>query len=141
MSIAKKGSKVKVHYTGKLTDGEVFDSSKGREPLEFEIGAGMMIKGFDTAVEGMSIGETKEAHIVANEAYGDKREDLIMEFPKDQLPPEITPEVGAKLAMHSQGQQIPVTITKVSEATIEIDANHELAGKDLIFEIELVEVN
>ncbi|MDH5379545.1 MAG: peptidylprolyl isomerase [Cyclobacteriaceae bacterium] len=141
MSKVTKGSKVKVHYTGKLTTGEVFDSSEGREPLEFEVGAGMMIAGFDAAVEGMAVGDKKEAHIPAAEAYGEKREELVMEFTRDKLPEDLNPEVGQKLAMHSGEQQVPVTIIAVSETAIQIDANHELAGKDLIFEIEMVEIN
>lgn len=141
MSTASKGNKVKVHYTGKFPTGEVFDSSVGQQPLEFEVGAGMMIAGFDAAVVGMSVGDKKEAHIAAAEAYGEIREDLIMEFPKNKLPEDLKPEVGQKLAMHSGERQIPVTVTKVEEESITIDANHELAGKDLIFEIELVEIN
>ena len=140
MSTATNGSKVKVHYTGTLTSGEVFDSSKGREPLEFTVGAGMMIKGFDDAVNGMAIGESKKAEIPANEAYGEKREDLVMTFEKDKLPADLNPEVGQKLSMSNGERDMPVTVTEVNEESIVIDANHELAGKDLIFEIELVEV-
>ncbi len=140
MSKATNGSKVKVHYTGTLTNGEIFDSSKGREPLEFTVGAGMMIKGFDDAVNGMTVGETVKAEINADDAYGQKREDLIMTFPKEQLPQDLNPEVGQKLSMSNGQRQVPVTVTEVADESITIDANHELAGMDLVFEIELVEV-
>lgn len=141
MSVAKKGDKVKVHYTGKLTDGTVFDSSREREPLEFELGGGQMIAGFDIAVDGMAVGESKTANIASKDGYGEKNDEMIFTVPKDQLPPEINPEEGQQLSMqHPSGQNIPVVITKVEEAQIEIDANHPLAGKDLIFDIELVEI-
>lgn len=141
MSEAKKGDKVKVHYTGKLNDGSVFDSSVDREPLEFEVGAGMMIAGFDNAVVGMKVGDKKTANITADEAYGQKNDEMIVEIPKTQLPEDLTPEVGQQLGMQQpNGQSIPVVVTKVEESTIEIDANHPLAGKDLVFDIELVEI-
>lgn len=141
MSVAKKGDKVKVHYTGKLRDGSIFDSSRDREPLEFELGAGMMIAGFDTAVNGMEVGQSKVAEIPAKEAYGESNEEMIFTVPKDQLPAEIKPEVGQQLSMqHPSGQSIPVVVTKVEESEIVIDANHPLAGKDLIFDIELVSI-
>lgn len=141
MSQAKKGDKVKVHYTGKLRDGSVFDSSVDREPLEFELGAGMMIAGFDAAVMGMSIGDKKVADIPAEKAYGQKNSELVVEVRKDQLPADLTPEIGQKLGMQQpDGQSIPVVITRIEEETIELDANHPLAGKDLIFEIELMEI-
>lgn len=140
MEKAKKGDSVKVHYTGKFTDGNVFDSSVDREPLEFTIGAGMMIPGFDDAVDGMSKGEKVTAEIPAAKAYGDRRDDLVIDIAKDQFPPDIKPEVGQRLAMNSNGQQVPVVVTNISEEKVEIDANHELAGKDLVFEIELVEI-
>ena len=142
MSEAKKGDKVKVHYTGKLQDGSIFDSSVDREPLEFEIGAGMMIAGFDKAVNGMNVGEKVTAEIPANEAYGDKNEEMIVDVPKAQLPPDLKAEVGQQLAMQQpNGQSIPVVVTKVEAETVQIDANHPLAGKDLIFDIELVSIN
>ena len=140
MDKAKKGDTVKVHYTGKLKNGEIFDSSVNREPLEFTVGAGMMIKGFDDAVNGMTTGEKIVAEIPAEKAYGTRREELIINIPKNNIPSEISPEVGLKLMMNNDGRQIPVTVTKVSENEIELDANHELAGKDLIFEIELVSI-
>lgn len=141
MSEAKKGDKVKVHYTGKLTDGSVFDTSQDREPLEFEIGAGMMIAGFDQAVTGMKVGDKKTAELSADEAYGQKNDEMVVEVPKAQLPEDLKPEVGQQLGMQQpNGQNIPVVVTKVEEETIEIDANHPLAGKDLVFDIELVEI-
>ena len=142
MSIAKKGDKVKVHYTGKLEDGSIFDSSANREPLEFELGAGMMIAGFDKAVDGMSLGDKKTANIPANEAYGQRNDEMIVSVAKAQLPPDLNPEVGQQLAMQQpNGQSVPVVVTKVETESIELDANHPLAGKDLIFDIELVEIN
>ncbi|WP_422354685.1 FKBP-type peptidyl-prolyl cis-trans isomerase [Roseivirga pacifica] len=141
MSKAKKGDQVKVHYTGKLTDGTVFDSSEGREPLGFELGAGMMIKGFDAAVDGMAIGDKVTAEIPAADAYGEAREDLIFDVPKANLPEDLKPEVGQQLAMSQpNGQQVPVTVKDVKEEIVVIDANHQLAGKDLVFDIELVEI-
>lgn len=141
MPKAKAGDNVKVHYTGKLTDGTVFDSSEGRDPLEFEIGAGMMIKGFDAAVEGMEVGEKITKEIVADEAYGQARQDLVFDVPKSNLPEDLKPEVGQQLAMtQPDGQQVPVTVAKVEDEKVIIDANHQLAGKDLVFDIELVEI-
>lgn len=141
MSQAKQGDTVKVHYTGKLADGNVFDSSVNREPLEFTIGAGNMIPGFEQAVQGMSVGEKKTAEIPSEQAYGEKREDMIISVPRENVPGDIQPEVGQQLAVQQQeGQQVPVTVTEVTEEKVVLDANHPLAGKDLVFEIELVEV-
>ncbi|WP_420385678.1 FKBP-type peptidyl-prolyl cis-trans isomerase [Roseivirga sp.] len=142
MPKAKAGDSVKVHYTGKLKDGTVFDSSQGREPLAFQVGAGQMIKGFDAAVDGMEVGDTKTAEIPAAEAYGEARQDLIFDVPKSNLPEDLKPEVGQQLAMtQPNGQQVPVTVAKVEEDKVVIDANHQLAGKDLVFDIELVEIS
>lgn len=141
MSQAKQGDTVKVHYTGKLADGNVFDSSVNREPLEFTIGAGNMIPGFEQAVQGMNVGEKKTAEIPSEQAYGEKREDMIISVPRENVPGDIQPEVGQQLAVQQQeGQQVPVTVTEVTEEKVVLDANHPLAGKDLVFEIELVEV-
>ena len=142
MSTAQKGNTVKVHYTGRLKDGTVFDSSRQRnEPIEFTLGQKNMIAGFEKAVEGMSVGDTKTAEIPANEAYGDKKDDMIIQVPKGEIPQDITPEVGEQLAMQgNNGQQVPVTVTEVTEQGITLDANHPLAGKDLVFDLELVEV-
>ena len=137
----ENGQKVKIHYTGTLDDGNQFDSSAGRDPLEFEMGAGMVIPGFETGVKDMAVGEKKSIHIPVAEAYGEKREEMVMEFERAQLPEGLEPEVGMGLQMQGpQGQPIPVQITAVADTTIMIDANHPLAGKNLNFELELVEV-
>lgn len=142
MSVAKKGDNVKVHYTGRLPDGTVFDSSRDREPLEFTVGGGQMIAGFDKAVDGMALGESKTATFSSEEGYGESNDDMVFTVPKDQLPADLKPEEGLQLSMqHPSGQQIPVVVTKVEENEIVIDANHPLAGKELEFEIELVEIN
>ncbi|MEK6479212.1 peptidylprolyl isomerase [Catalinimonas sp. 4WD22] len=142
MTVAKSGNTVKVHYTGKLKDGTVFDSSLQRnEPLEFTLGQGNMIAGFEKAVDGMQVGDSTVADIPVAEAYGEVRDDMILEVPKKDVPENITPEVGQRLAVQQKdGQSIPVTISKVSEESITLDANHPLAGKDLVFEIELLEI-
>ncbi len=137
----ENGQKVKIHYTGTLDDGNQFDSSVGRDPLEFEMGAGMVIPGFEKGVVDMEVGEKKTIHIPAAEAYGEKRDEMVMEFERSQLPEGLEPEVGMGLQMQGpQGQAIPVQITAVAEETITIDANHPLAGQNLNFELELVEV-
>ena len=141
MSQAKKGDTVKVHYTGKLQDGSVFDSSANREPLQFTLGGGNMIPGFEQAVLGMDVGDKKTAEIPSTQAYGEKREDMIISVPKENVPGDISPEVGQQLAIQQQGgQQVPVTVTEVTDEKVVLDANHPLAGKDLIFDIELVEI-
>lgn len=138
---AKTNDKVKVHYKGTLSNGEIFDSSEGREPLEFTLGSGQVIQGFDQGIQGMKINESKTINIPFAEAYGDVREDLIQEVAKKDLPQEIKPEVGLKLASQTpDGQQIPLVVTEVKENSIVVDANHPLAGKDLTFEITLVEI-
>jgi FKBP-type peptidyl-prolyl cis-trans isomerase 2 len=140
-AVAKNGDVVQVDYTGKLADGTVFDSSIGREPLEFTLGAGQMIPGFEKAVLGMKVGEKKTVTIPADEAYGPHRDDLILEVPREKLPSDITPEVGQQLGLRqSDGRTAIVTITSVSDNVVTIDANHFLAGKDLTFEIELVKI-
>ncbi len=140
---AQSGDKVRVHYTGKLTSGVVFDSSEGREPLEFTLGSGMVIAGFDSGITGMQVGEKKTVHIPVNEAYGPSDENLVFEFNRSDLPKDIPFEVGMQLNMHAdgEGQVVPVTVTDVAEDKISVDANHPLAGQDLVFEIELVSVN
>ncbi|MFC1946669.1 peptidylprolyl isomerase [Chloroflexota bacterium] len=135
------GDNIKVHYTGTLDDGTVFDSSEGREPLEFTAGAGQMIKGFDAAVIGMKVGELKTVTIPAEDAYGLHDDELILTFPKDELPEGMDPKVNDRLAFtQSDGRQVPVVVTEVTDEVVIVDANHELAGKDLTFEIELVEL-
>lgn len=139
---AKKGDSVKVHYTGKLEDGSVFDSSVSREPLGFTLGDGNMIKGFDAAVYGMVIGDKKTVNIPAAEAYGERRDDMMIEVPLSQVPPSIKPEIGQQLVLQGEGgQPMPVTVVELTEEKIVLDANHDLAGKDLIFEIELVAID
>jgi len=138
---AKNGNQVKVHYHGRLQDGTTFDSSEGRSPLEFEVGAGQVIKGFDDGVVGMKEGDKKTIHIPVEEAYGEKSEDMIIEFPKDQFPPDMKPEVGMQLNLRGQdGRNFPVVISDVKDDVVVLDGNHPLAGKDLIFDIEMVEV-
>jgi len=140
-AVAKNGDTVRVNYTGKLADGTVFDSSAGREPLEFTVGAGQVIPGFDNAVLGMKVGEKKTVTIPVDEAYGQRRDEQIAEISREKLPSDMTPEVGQQLVMkQSDGREIVVVITKVSDETVTIDANHPLAGKDLTFEIELVKI-
>ncbi len=132
---------VKVHYTGKLTDGTIFDSSKDRDPLEFKVGAGQMIKGFENGVLGMSINETKTITIKPDDAYGPVREELIQEIDKERLPKEINPEVGMDLvSRHPNGYEQLIKVVEVKEKSVVLDANHSLAGKTLSFEIELVEI-
>lgn len=141
MQQVKSGDTVKVHYHGKLTDGTTFDSSEGREPLEFEVGSGSVISGFDSGVTGMQVGEKKTINIPVGEAYGEKQEDLFMEFPIDRFPPEMEPEVGMQLNMsNGSGQNFPVVIREVRGDTVILDANHPLAGEDLTFDLELVEI-
>ncbi|WP_194774429.1 FKBP-type peptidyl-prolyl cis-trans isomerase [Pararhodonellum marinum] len=141
MSVASKGSTVKVHYTGKLKDGTVFDSSENREPLQFTVGDGNMIKGFDAAVQGMAVGEDKSVTIPSKEAYGDKREDMMVDVPITQVPADIKPQVGMDLSIQNQnGQPMPVKVVHVDEEKITLDANHPLAGEDLVFDIKLVDV-
>lgn len=138
---AKNGNTVQVHYTGKLADGTIFDSSVGREPLEFTLGAGQLIPGFEKAVLGMKVGEKKIVTIPADEAYGPHRDEQVVEIPREELPSDLTPQVGQQLVVTQQdGRQIIVVITEVSDKTVTIDANHPLAGKDLTFEIELVKI-
>ena len=141
MQQAKNGDTVKVHYHGRLVDGTTFDSSKGREPLEFEVGSGMVIKGFDDGVQGMAVGDKKTIQIPVDEAYGPKDPTMLVEFPRDQFPEELKPEAGMQLNMsNSAGQVIPVMVTEVKDDTVILDANHPLAGQELIFDIELVDI-
>lgn len=141
MAAAKSGDKVKVHYTGKLTNGEQFDSSEGRAPLEFTVGAGQMIKGFDNAIPGMEIGEKKTITIAPEEAYGAVDQDAILEFPKSNIPDSLKIEEGMQLQLQSaSGQPVPVVVKEIKEESVILDANHRLAGKELVFDIELVEI-
>jgi len=142
MQQVKKGDKVKVHYHGRLTNGETFDKSEGREPLEFEVGTGMVIKGFDDGVTGMAVGEKKTINIPFNEAYGPKNPDMLIEMPKDRFPKDMEIEIGMPLGMSDgQGQQFQVTVSEIKEDVVTLDANHPLAGQDLIFDLELVAID
>ncbi|MCX8481393.1 MAG: FKBP-type peptidyl-prolyl cis-trans isomerase [Sediminibacterium sp.] len=142
MQTAKKGDKVKIHYHGTLENGQVFDSSLERSPLEFELGSGMVIPGFDNGVMGMQLGEKKQIKIPFHEGYGPINEEMIFEYPKTNFPPEINPEIGVQLTMNSQdGQQFLVTVVEVKEAVVILDANHMLAGKNLIFDLELIHID
>jgi FKBP-type peptidyl-prolyl cis-trans isomerase 2 len=141
MQQAQKGDTVNVHYHGKLKDGSTFDSSDGREPLQFTAGAGQVIKGFDNAVIGMAPGDKKTVDIPVAEAYGERNDDMIMDFPLTEFPADMKPEVGMELQMgDNAGNVFPVVVTEVHPESVVLDANHPLAGKDLIFEIELVSI-
>ena len=141
MAQAGKGDTVRVHYTGTLDDGTVFDSSSGGEPLEFTIGSKQVVPGFDSAVDGMSPGESETVMISAEEAYGPRHEEMVLEVDRAQVPPELDPQVGERLELKQQdGHSIPVTVTAITEMMITLDGNHPLAGENLTFEIELVEV-
>jgi peptidylprolyl isomerase len=141
MHQVKNGDKIKVHYHGRLTSGETFDSSAGREPLEFEVGGGMVIRGFDNGVIGMAVGEKKTINIPVHEAYGPVNPDYLIEYPKTQIPEHIELEVGLPLVMsNASGQQFQVKVTEIKENVVVLDANHPLAGEELIFDIELVEI-
>lgn len=141
MSKAKEGDTVFVHYTGKLEDDTVFDSSRDREPLAFSIGEGKVIPGFEQQIVGMEPGDTKTITIDSAEAYGPYREDQVIEVERDRLPDEIDPQVGQQLQVQqTDGTTAVVVITDVADATITLDANHPLAGKDLTFDLELVRV-
>ena len=141
MSQAKLGDTVRVHYTGKLDDGSVFDTSLDREPLEFTIGDGQIIPGFENAVVGMEPGEKKTVRIPAEEGFGPYYEEMIIEIGRDQMPPDLQPEIGQKLEVRqADGQVLIVKVIEITDTTVKLDANHPLAGKDLTFEIELVEI-
>ncbi len=140
--MAQAGDVVKVNYTGTLSDGTVFDSSEGRDPLEFTVGAGQMIAGFDAAVVGMKVGETKTVTIPAAEAYGERSEDNVVTLPVSALPADLHPKVGDTLSMTTaEGQIVDVVVLEITDEYIKVDANHFLAGKDLTFEITMVEIN
>ncbi len=137
----REGDVCCAHYTGKLDSGEVFDTSKNREPIEFVVGSGQLIKGFDTAVVGMKKGEKKDIKLEPSEAYGDRDEKRIQKVPRDMLPKEQEPKEGMMLTITTpQGQMIPAKITKVDEKEVSLDMNHPLAGKNLNFEIEVVDI-
>jgi FKBP-type peptidyl-prolyl cis-trans isomerase 2 len=137
----QSGNTIKIHYHGRFTDGTTFDSSEGRTPLEFRVGSGAVIQGFDEGVQGMSIGEKKTIEIPFAQAYGPEDPSMIIEFPADRLPEDLKPEIGMQLNMNNNsGDQFPVVITAIQDDNIILNANHPLAGKDLIFDLELVEI-
>ena len=139
MSVVKKGDMVKVHYTGKLASGEQFDSSLDREPLEFEVGAGMMIPGFDKGVEGMAVGDKKVISVTPEDGYGEWDEQNVIPFPKENVPADMVLEPGQQLTLQNdQGQPLQVVVAEVREDIIVLDANHFLAGKELVFDVEIV---
>ena len=141
MAEVKSGDVVKVHYTGKLANGEQFDSSIGKDPLEFTVGAGQMIAGFDAALPGMKVGDKKTINIAAKDGYGEIDETAIIEFPKENVPADMKMEVGQQLTLSDeQGQPFLVVVKELKEDIVILDANHFLAGKELVFDIELVEI-
>ena len=141
MSQVKNGDTVKVHYTGKLTDGEVFDSSTGGDPLEFVVGGGNIIQGFDTAVVGMTVGDRKTIEIPPEKGYGERDDKLVAEIDRSQVPDNVELQVGAAMQVkHANGQVMNVTVANLTDAHVTLDANHPLAGKTLTFDIELVEI-
>lgn len=142
MTDAKSGDTVRIHYTGTLADGSTFDSSHGRDPLEFTLGTGQVILGFDAAVDGMSVGQSKTVDIPADQAYGAHNPEALQTFPRSKIPDSIPLEVGTKLQLQSsQGQPMMVTVAEVTDHAVILDANHPLAGKVLTFQIELVEIS
>lgn len=142
MRKVKNNDKVQVHYTGRLEDGQVFDTSLKREPLEFTMGTGQMIPGFEKGVMGMELNEKKTVNIPCLEAYGDYHETLVQEVSRKNLPADLTPEIGMNLVSQTpDGHQMQFVVKEVKPETIVVDGNHPLAGKDLIFDIEVVSIN
>ena len=141
MTQVKAGDTVRIHYTGTLTSGETFDSSAGRDPLEFVVGSGQIIPGLDKALPGMAVGDKKSVDVPCAEAYGEKRDEAIQAIPRSEIPDHIPTEPGTQLQMQAPtGQVVPVTVVEANEEQVILDANHPLAGKDLNFAIELVEI-
>jgi len=141
MSKAKEGDTVKVHYTGKLKDGKVFDTSREREPLEFTVGDGKVIQGFENAVIGMGPEDTKTVELSSDKAYGPYRKELVASIEKKDLPKNVKPEIGQRLqARQDDGSILLMTVTDTDESSITVDANHPLAGQDVVFDIELLEI-
>ncbi|SOE22711.1 peptidylprolyl isomerase [Spirosomataceae bacterium TFI 002] len=138
--MVKNGDTIKIHYKGTFNDGSVFDSSEGRDPLQFEAGGGMVIKGFDEGVVGMKVGDKKSINILAKDAYGESNPDMIFDFDRKQIPADVPIEVGGMLNMHNGQQEVPVKILEITDTNIKMDANHPLAGKDLNFDLELVDI-
>ena len=141
MTLAKAGDTVKVHYTGTLDDGTIFDSSEEREPLEFQLGGGQVIPGFEDAVVGMNVGDIKTTRISSEEAYGLHDEDMVLTVPREQFPPDIEPELDQQLQLRQpDGSSFVVTIIDITEDNVTLDGNHPLAGEALTFTIQLVEI-
>ncbi|NNE78980.1 MAG: peptidylprolyl isomerase [Silicimonas sp.] len=141
MTDAKTGDTVRIHYTGTLDDGTTFDSSAGRDPLEFTLGSGQVIPGFDKAVSGMAVGASQTVEIEADDAYGQHDPNGLQSFPRDKVPDDVPLDLGTRLQLSGPtGQPIMVTVAEVSDETVVLDANHPLAGKNLTFQIELVEI-
>ena len=141
MAEARDGDKVRVHYTGKLGDGTIFDSSREREPMDFQIGEGNLISGFEDAVVGMAPGESKTVEIANEDAYGAYRDDLVLAIQRDQIPADLDIKVGQQLRMQQpEGETLIVTVVEIGDSEVTLDANHPLAGQDLSFEIELLEI-
>jgi FKBP-type peptidyl-prolyl cis-trans isomerase 2 len=139
--VVKENNEVEVEYTGKLDSGEIFDSNTGKQPLRFSVGGGQVIPGFENAVVGMSVGETKKIRIEPKDAYGDKNPEMEREIPKESLPKGQEPKEGMILVLSSpDGQKFPVKISKVKENSITLDMNHPLAGQNLNFEIKLLNI-
>jgi peptidylprolyl isomerase len=141
MTQAKSGDTVRIHYTGTLDDGTEFDSSAGRDPLEFALGGGQVIPGFDSAVDGMAVGESKSVTIPPDEAYGQRHEQLVQQVPRTTLPEDMEPAVGMQLQSQGpDGQVMNLAVMEIVDDSITVDANHPLAGQALTFAIELVEI-
>ena len=143
MAQAETGDTVKIHFTGKLEDGTVFGSTANREPLEFKLGEGGIIPGVESAVEGMNVGESKTVKVPPEQAYGPHQAELVAEVSRDRFPEGVEPKIGQKFEIprpDEQGQVTVVRVVKVSESTVTLDANHPLAGRDLTFELELLEI-
>ncbi|MBT3141705.1 peptidylprolyl isomerase [Phaeobacter gallaeciensis] len=142
MTQAKSGDTVRIHYTGTLLDGSTFDSSEGRDPLEFVVGSGQIIPGLDVAIPGLAVGDKKEVNVPCQEAYGPINPEMRQAIPREGIPDEVPLEIGIQLQMQSpDGQVLPVTVVEMDEATVTLDANHPLAGQDLIFNIEVTSIN
>ncbi|WP_099865371.1 FKBP-type peptidyl-prolyl cis-trans isomerase [Pararhizobium haloflavum] len=141
MTKAKSGDTVRIHYTGTLTDGTQFDSSEGRDPLEFTLGTGQIIQGLDAQVEGMEVGTKDKVTIPADQAYGPRNPQNIQQVPRDQIPQEVNVQPGAQLQARTQdGNTVMLTVVEASDEHVTVDANHPLAGQDLVFAVELVEI-
>ncbi|MFQ6069463.1 MAG: peptidylprolyl isomerase [Candidatus Aminicenantales bacterium] len=139
--IVKSGDSVRIHYTGKFEDGSVFDSSKDGEPLQFEVGTGQIIEGLDKAVIGMHLGEKKSVTVNPEQGFGPYNENLLLEMPREKIPEHISPEIEMKLQLvDEKGNALPVVVKEISDDLIKLDANHPLAGKVLVFDIELLEI-